>query len=115
MARQGNSRQAGPWVTSAQHLAFAEAAQIAAAPVLSLEEILADPHLAGTGFFAETDDPAMGKLRYPGVPVRFGGVRPPVRQPPRLDQHRDEILSELDSPPLAADKMAQEQKGGVRG
>jgi crotonobetainyl-CoA:carnitine CoA-transferase CaiB-like acyl-CoA transferase len=92
--------------TSAEWLAFAEAAQIPSAPVLSLEEILDDPHLGEVGFFAETDDRAMGKLRYPGVPLRFDGVRPGVRQPPRLDQHREEILAELDIACRGADKRA---------
>ena len=82
--------------TTAEWLAFAEAAEIAAAPVLSLEQIVEDPHLRATGFFAETDDAAMGKLRYPGAPLRFDGERLPVRQPPRLDQHRAEILAELE-------------------
>jgi crotonobetainyl-CoA:carnitine CoA-transferase CaiB-like acyl-CoA transferase len=95
--------------TSAEWLAFADEAQIPTAPVLSLEEILEDPHLAESGFFAETDDPALGRLRYPGVPVRFDGMRPGVRQPPRLDEHREEILSELDG--LAA---TQKQKGARR-
>jgi crotonobetainyl-CoA:carnitine CoA-transferase CaiB-like acyl-CoA transferase len=81
--------------TSAEWLALADEAQIPSAPVLSLEEIVDDPHLGETGFYAETEDPAMGTLRYPGVPLRFDGVRPGVRQPPRLDEHRDEILSEL--------------------
>jgi crotonobetainyl-CoA:carnitine CoA-transferase CaiB-like acyl-CoA transferase len=80
---------------SAKWLAFAEEAQIPNAPVLSLEEILDDPHLGETQFFAETEDEAMGTLRYPGVPLRFDGVRPGVRQPPRLDQHREEILAEI--------------------
>ena len=68
--------------TSSEWQTFAEMAQIPIAPVMSLEQILEDPHLCETDFFAETDDPAMGKLRYPGVPVTFDGMRPAVRQPP---------------------------------
>lgn len=97
--------------TSAEWLAFADAAEIPTAPVLSLEEILGDAHLAETGFFAETEDAAMGKLRYPGVPVRFGGERPPVRQPPRLDEHRDEILAELDGLDAEAKNTSEKQEG----
>lgn len=93
--------------TSAEWLSFAEQAEIPTAPVLSLEEILDDPHLAETGFFTETDDEAMGKLRFPGVPVKFNGERPDVRQPPRLDQHRQEILAELDNLPAGADKIVR--------
>jgi crotonobetainyl-CoA:carnitine CoA-transferase CaiB-like acyl-CoA transferase len=85
--------------TSEEWLAFAEEAQIPAAPVLSLEDIVDDPHLSEVEFFAATEDESMGQLRYPGVPLTFNGVRPTIRQPPRLDEHREEILAELERQP----------------
>jgi crotonobetainyl-CoA:carnitine CoA-transferase CaiB-like acyl-CoA transferase len=81
--------------STTEWLALAERCQIPAGPVLSLEEIVVDAQLAGSGFFAEAEDPAMGALRFPGVPVTFDGVRPPVRMPPRLNENREEILAEL--------------------
>ncbi len=83
--------------STAEWLALAERSQIPAGPVLSLEDIVVDAQLAGSGFFAEAEDPAMGALRFPGVPVTFDGVRPPVRMPPRLNENREEILAELKS------------------
>lgn len=97
--------------TSAEWLAFAEEAQIPTAPVLTLEEILEDPHLIETGFFARTEDPDMGRLHYPGVPIRFDGVRPGVRRPPRLDEHRDAIMMELDRVAAAAENPSSKQRG----
>jgi crotonobetainyl-CoA:carnitine CoA-transferase CaiB-like acyl-CoA transferase len=81
--------------STAEWLALAKRSQIPAGPVLSLEDIVVDAQLAGSGFFAEAEDPAMGTLRFPGVPVTFDGVRPPVRMPPRLNENREEILAEL--------------------
>jgi crotonobetainyl-CoA:carnitine CoA-transferase CaiB-like acyl-CoA transferase len=46
-----------------------------------------------TGFFTELADARMGAMRFPGVPVKFDGVRPPVRMPPRLGEHTRESLA----------------------
>jgi crotonobetainyl-CoA:carnitine CoA-transferase CaiB-like acyl-CoA transferase len=93
--------------TSSQWLAFADEAQIPAAPVLSLEEIVDDPHLHAVDFFVEIEDEAMGNLRFPGMPVTFDGVRPPLRHPPRLDEHREQILAELDLEEADLEHMGQ--------
>ncbi|MDB5878907.1 MAG: CoA transferase, partial [Variovorax sp.] len=37
-------------------------------------------------------DPQMGTLRFPGVSVKFDGVRPDVRMPPRLGEHTRQAL-----------------------
>ena len=34
-----------------------------------LEDLQDDAHLKATGFFETIDDPAMGPVRFPGVPV----------------------------------------------
>ena len=67
--------------------------EIPAAPMATLEGLLTDPQLAATGFFEELPD-AAGTLRYPGVPVRFDGARPPMGYPPRLGEHTREVLAE---------------------
>jgi crotonobetainyl-CoA:carnitine CoA-transferase CaiB-like acyl-CoA transferase len=84
--------------STAEWLAVAEQTQIPAGAVMSLEDITRDPHLAKVGFFVGVEDGAMGSLRFPGIPVTFDGVRPPVRLPPRLDEHRGEITAELGLP-----------------
>jgi crotonobetainyl-CoA:carnitine CoA-transferase CaiB-like acyl-CoA transferase len=83
---------------TADWLAVAEQAQIPAGAVMSLEDITRDRHLTDVGFFVGVEDRAMGSLRFPSIPVTFDGVRPPVRLPPRLDEHRDEITAELGLP-----------------
>ncbi len=80
---------------SAEWLALAEQREIPAGPVMSLEDIIQDDHLAEVGFFVHAEDGAMGSVRFPGVPVTFDGVRPPMRLPPRLDEQCEEIRAEL--------------------
>jgi crotonobetainyl-CoA:carnitine CoA-transferase CaiB-like acyl-CoA transferase len=79
--------------TTAQWLATCERLEIPAAPISRLDDLPADPHLVATGFFTELDDPRMGAMRFPGVPVKFDGVRPAVRMPPRLGEHTRESLA----------------------
>jgi crotonobetainyl-CoA:carnitine CoA-transferase CaiB-like acyl-CoA transferase len=79
---------------STEHwLGVCERAGIPASPVLSLEDLIDDPHLRDVGFFSTLHDPSLGDLLMPGVPVLFDGQRPPVRMPPRLGEHNDEILN----------------------
>lgn len=65
---------------------------IPAAPITSLEQLPDDAHLQATGFFSYLQDPEMGQLCFPGVPVRFDGVRPPIHIPPRLGEHTRQAL-----------------------
>ena len=75
--------------TTAAWLEIFARLQIPAAPILSLDELQDDAHLAATGFFA-----AAGDLRFPGVPVSFDGERPGVGYPPRLGEHSRAVLAE---------------------
>jgi len=74
--------------------AACERLEIPAAPVVRLNELTEDEHLCATGFFESIDDAAMGTVRFPGVPVRFDGIRPPVAMPPRLGEHTRQLLRE---------------------
>jgi len=75
-------------------LEICERRNIPAAPVLALEALETDAHLQATGFFQTVHDPAMGEVRFTGVPVLFDGERPPVALPPRLGAHTREVLEE---------------------
>jgi crotonobetainyl-CoA:carnitine CoA-transferase CaiB-like acyl-CoA transferase len=81
--------------TVSEWLAFAEMADIPAAPICSMTEVLDDPHLNDVSYFAETRDAEMGYLRHPGVPISFDGDRPSIRRAPRLGEHSEEIFAEL--------------------
>ena len=71
-----------------------EQIDVPASRVVKLEELPEDEHLVATGFFEKVQDPAMGTVVFPGVPVRFNGQRPPVRMAPRLGEHTASVLAE---------------------
>jgi len=78
--------------TTAEWLDIFESQDIPCAPVKALSDLVDDPHLTATGFFAEIARPGETTLRFPGVPVLFDGERPPVGMPPRLGEHTREVL-----------------------
>lgn len=84
--------------TTDEWLAICENSSIPAAPILGLEDLLKDEHLADVSFFEEIDDPLMGRLRFPGVPILFDGVRPGIDLPPRLGEHTREVLLQAGVP-----------------
>lgn len=79
---------------TAHWLALCERLEIPAARMNTLADLKTDPHLQATHFFAELDDPVMGALRFPGVPVLFDGERPPVTSVPRLGEHTHEVFAQ---------------------
>lgn len=92
--------------SSSHWLAACERIGVPASPVLSLDEMIDDPHLAAVGFFSTLHDPKLGELRVPGVPVLFNGQRPPVAVPPRLGEHNREVLSEYGFGEAEAESLA---------
>ena len=56
--------------------------------------LLPNPQLEARGFFHELEHPVAGRLRYPGLPMRFSAIDPRelVTPPPTLGQHNDEVL-----------------------
>jgi len=79
---------------TAHWLTLCERLEIPAARMNTLADLKTDPHLQATQFFAELDDPAMGALRFPGVPVLFDGERPPVNSVPRLGEHTHDVFAQ---------------------
>jgi crotonobetainyl-CoA:carnitine CoA-transferase CaiB-like acyl-CoA transferase len=90
---------------SSEWLSACERLGIPAAPILSLEALLSDPHLREVGFFSTLHDPVMGVVRMPGVPVLFDGERPKVTMPPRLGEHSRSILLENGIDPVRVDGL----------
>ena len=84
--------------STAEWLATFQALEIPASRINSLEDLPHDEHLRATAFFATLDDAKLGRLRFPGVPVKFDRERPPVRMPPRLGEHTNEVLRETRTP-----------------
>jgi crotonobetainyl-CoA:carnitine CoA-transferase CaiB-like acyl-CoA transferase len=77
----------------------AQAQRIPFAPVSTMGDLLASPHLAQRGFFAELALPT-GSVRVPGAPYRSAVAPWTLRRPaPRLGEHTDEVLREMDAAP----------------
>jgi crotonobetainyl-CoA:carnitine CoA-transferase CaiB-like acyl-CoA transferase len=81
--------------TTAEWVELLRAADLPITPVLSPEELLDDEHLRALGFFQREEHPSEGEVRTIGIPVRFSRTPGDVRRlAPRLDENREEILSE---------------------
>lgn len=78
--------------TSQYWIDLCEQLEIPAGRINALSDLKTDPHLVATAFFSEVDDAAMGKLRFPGVPVLFDGERLPIATPPRLGADTEAVL-----------------------
>ncbi|WP_417518844.1 CaiB/BaiF CoA transferase family protein [Minwuia sp.] len=71
-------------------------ADIPVMPMNSLDDLLADPHLAATGFFQVSEHPSEGTIRDMAVPSTWSATQPaPTRHAPRLGEHSVEILNEI--------------------
>lgn len=65
-------------------------------PMMKLNDLLTDPHLAATQGWLDVPHPFEGLLRQLRPPVRMSGTPTGVWRPaPRLGEHTDEVLSSL--------------------
>lgn len=79
-----------------------EDAQAGGWPVTAVNrpvDLLTDAHFAEVGFFEPVDHPVVGTVRQPGAPIRMDDGWAIRRPAPLLDEHRDEILAELEPAP----------------
>ncbi len=82
---------------AARWLEALEDTGVPCAPVRRLDEVFASPE--GAAVIQEVEDPGRGVLRLVADPIRLSGELPTVRRPPpRLGEHTEEVLSELDRP-----------------
>jgi crotonobetainyl-CoA:carnitine CoA-transferase CaiB-like acyl-CoA transferase len=81
--------------TSAEWLALFARADIPAGPMSAVEDVLADPHLAATGFFAIEEHPTEGRVRRMATPTDWSASPPaPAAPAPGLGEHSREVLRE---------------------
>ncbi|HEY5635528.1 MAG TPA: CoA transferase [Burkholderiales bacterium] len=72
-----------------------EAVDIPVQRMNSIEDIVADPHLAATGYFEMIDHPSEGRIRSMRVPSEWSETAPGYRRhAPRLGEHTRELLGE---------------------
>ncbi len=65
-------------------------------PMMKLDDLLTDPHLAATGAWLDIAHPYEGRLRQLRPPVRMSDTPTSVRRPaPLLGEHTAEVLREL--------------------
>jgi crotonobetainyl-CoA:carnitine CoA-transferase CaiB-like acyl-CoA transferase len=81
--------------TTAQWVEFCDRVSIPCMPVLGLEELPADPHLAAVGLFGVAEHPSEGKYRSVRRPVDFSAAPFRIRRhAPRLGEHTAEVLAQ---------------------
>ncbi|MCG8548585.1 MAG: CoA transferase [Alphaproteobacteria bacterium] len=92
--------------TTADWVKVLDEAGIPCMPISSLDDVVADPHLADVGFWREIDHPTEGRLRLMNPPYSFTQSQPSIRRPPpRFAEHTREILSELGYDDTAAERL----------
>jgi CoA:oxalate CoA-transferase len=82
---------------AAEWLDRLEAAGVPCGPVNTVAEAVRNPQVAARHMVVDVDDPAIGRLRVAGNPVKLAGVPEPDarRPPPALDADRPAILAWL--------------------
>jgi crotonobetainyl-CoA:carnitine CoA-transferase CaiB-like acyl-CoA transferase len=89
LAEAFGTRTAEEWVEAL------EAASVPSAPVRTVDEVFASAE--GAAALQEVDDPVRGLLRLVAEPIHVDGRVPPVRlPPPRLGEHTEQVLSEIE-------------------
>lgn len=92
-------------------LAALDAAGVPAAPVQTIDQVVADPQIAARGMIIEQQHPTLGTVRMPNLPFNFSDYSKPVpRVAPGLGQHNGEIAAELG---FSADEINAMRESGA--
>lgn len=84
--------------TTAHWIAALEEADLLCAPVKYLSDVLEDEQTEANEMIVEFEHPVNGQMQAIACPIHFSAIDCGVRMaPPRLGEHNDEILSELES------------------
>ena len=79
--------------TTDEWLALLRKLDIPSARVSSLDDVMADPHLAASGFFKQASHPSEGEIQFTDMPVRFSdNAASAERLQPRLGEHSVAVL-----------------------
>jgi formyl-CoA transferase len=82
--------------TLADAIQFFEAAEVTAAPVYDIGQVLDDPHVQARGIVVEAPDAEMGEVPMHAIVPRLSGTPGPLRSPaPAIGQHNREIFSRI--------------------
>jgi crotonobetainyl-CoA:carnitine CoA-transferase CaiB-like acyl-CoA transferase len=82
--------------STAEWLKLLEDADIPAAPMYSLDDLLGDTHLNATGFFRTQQHPSQGQIMTTAVPTEWSATPPDEPgHSPLLGEHTAEVLSDF--------------------
>ena len=91
--------------TTAEWVEAFERADIPVQRMNSLEDIVADPHLAAIGYLNTVEHPTEGRIKSLAVPSEWSESVPEYRRhAPRLGEHTREVLGEAG---FSAEKIEQ--------
>jgi crotonobetainyl-CoA:carnitine CoA-transferase CaiB-like acyl-CoA transferase len=83
-------------LTVEEVLKILEKELVPAGPIFNIKQIAESEHIKVREMLVEVEHPIAGKIRVPGVPVKFSATPGKVEgPPPLLGQHTDEILTSL--------------------
>ncbi|MGB6555251.1 MAG: CoA transferase [Candidatus Binataceae bacterium] len=89
-----------------------QARAIPLVPIPSVAEVLDWEQTRAREYFETVEDPALGRIRIPGAPLRLHSHRPePTRPAPRLGEHNRQVLGAL--PGVGADGLETLARSGV--
>lgn len=82
--------------TPAEVMHTLQAMRVAAGPVMSILDLMADPHLQARGLIVEMDHPEVGRRAVAGLPARFSAMPGLGYGPaPCLGEHNEEVFGDL--------------------
>ena len=65
-------------------------------PINTVDKVIEDPQIIARDMVVEIDHPVSGKIRVPGIPIKFSHTPGQIRRnSPILGEHTEEILMEL--------------------
>jgi len=95
--------------TTSEWVQLLDMADIPCSPRNSPADILADPHLTGTGFIAREAHPTEGNMYVMGTPTSWSGTPPGSPLPaPRFGEHSAALLREAGYPEEEIRSLAEE-------
>jgi crotonobetainyl-CoA:carnitine CoA-transferase CaiB-like acyl-CoA transferase len=98
--------------TTAEWLARLQAEGVPAAPIHSVDRVLADPQLTMREMITQVNHPELGVLPTLGTPIKVDGrMGVDLIPPPRLGQHTDAVLRDLLKYPV--DRIERLRRDGL--
>ncbi len=95
--------------TVAKCIAALDAAEVPAAPVQNIDEVLADPQVKARGMIVEHEHPVLGNVRLANIPFKFSDCDvTPRTAAPLLGQHNREIAARLGFSPSDIEAMERD-------